>query len=67
MESEDIEYALHSCHSDTEEELYGTDRIVVGAYVKDDIRINFYYKPSFYSRMKMYWIFGWSWEDTKRT
>jgi len=65
MESEDIEYALRNCHGDREEELYGADRVVVGAYVKQDLRINFYYKPSFYSRMKMYWFFGWGWEDVK--
>jgi hypothetical protein len=63
MERKEIEDALVSCHGDREEELYGADRIVAGAYVKGEIRITFYYKPSFYSRMKMYWIFGWSWED----
>ena len=64
MEAEEIEYELSVCHADRDEELYGGNRVAVGTYVKDDIRITFYYKPSFYSRMKMYWIFGWSWEDT---
>ena len=75
MEREEIERALDYCHSEEdnlkekhayEDELFfGERRILVGAYIKGDIRINFYYKPSFYSRMKMYWIFGWSWEDVK--
>lgn len=64
MEAEEIEYELSACHGDRDEELYGGNRVAVGTYIKDGIRITFYYKPSFYSRMKMYWIFGWSWEDT---
>lgn len=41
-------------------------RVLVGYYVKGDLRIAFYDTvPSWWSRMKMYWIFGWKWESYK--
>lgn len=66
MEREEIEEALITYHNDTDEELYGSSRIIHGYYYRESIQVTFYYKPSFYSRMKMYWIFGWSWRDVKK-
>ena len=43
--------------------LFGTgDRVLKGYYVKDSLRVAFYYEPSWFSKQKMSWIHGWTWE-----
>lgn len=42
---------------------FGASRVLQGYYIKDAIKVKFYYKPSWWSRQKMYWFAGWSWKD----
>ena len=53
------------CHSDDHcfRNIFQEGRKLMGYYVRHKIKVAFYYKPSWYSRQKMYWIYGWSWED----
>ena len=46
----------------SKEQVYGSGRELHGWYTKDNLRVAFYYTPSWYSRQKMYWIYGWNWE-----
>ena len=43
--------------------IYGSKRELKGWYIKDQFKIKFYYKPSWWSRQKMYWLFGWKWKS----
>jgi hypothetical protein len=57
------EIVLYNAWIDGYKHFFGEERILHGWYVKDDLRVRFYFKPTWYSRMKMYWFFGWKWED----
>ena len=46
---------------------YGSaDRSLVGWYSRKNLRVAFYYQPSWLSRQKMYWIYGWKWEPKNK-
>jgi hypothetical protein len=47
--------------------IYNKKKIPVGWYSKDNLRVAFYYNPSFISKQKMYWLYGWSWESNGKT
>jgi hypothetical protein len=47
--------------------LYGKGKVPVGWYNKNSLRVAFYYNPSFFSKQKMYWLYGWSWESNGKT
>ena len=46
-----------------DENVYSGRGEIVGYYSRKNLRVAFYYKPSWFSRMKMYWLYGWTWED----
>lgn len=37
-------------------------RTLAGWYTRKNLRVAFYTVPSWISRQKMYWVYGWSWE-----
>lgn len=53
------------CHEGDERfnNVFQANRKLAGYYVKGTIKVAFYYKPSWYSRQKMYWFYGWYWEN----
>jgi hypothetical protein len=69
---------INMCHEglakSIEEENYFTEivggvcsRVLVGYYIKGEFKVAFYDNvPSWWSRTKMYWIFGWKWENVKK-
>jgi len=42
------------------------DRELVGWYNRKNLRVAFYYEPSWWSKKKMYWIYGWEWEPKNK-
>jgi hypothetical protein len=43
------------------------DRVLVGWYTKNNLRVAFYHNPTFFEKQKMYWLYGWSWESNGKT
>lgn len=56
--------AFEKCHEDYDSK-NDKSRKIHGWYSKENIRIVFYYTPSWFSRQKMYWMHGWKWEYKK--
>ena len=62
-EVKDIVYDIHG----SKNLFLEGDRILYGWYERDGVKVKFYYRPSFLSRQRMYWIHGWKWIDVDET
>lgn len=40
---------------------FGNDKPVVGYYSRKELKIPFYFEPTWFSRQRMYWLYGWNW------
>lgn len=41
-------------------------RNIHGWYIRKNLRVTFYYEPSWFSKKRMYWMHGWKWEPNPK-